>query len=772
MSTPLSPIPSASLNAKTPSTAHRNPGSLSHRGSPKSPLINMDDNDEITYDDDPPSSPFVSMIDQENVSPMKPSVEQCSPLKDVWKFAEKEQTAETPAKTPAEALSPIKTSRKNRSPSKSSAVEGTPAPSEPTLRDNEGLTIAIDAMEQDKLADATFGDISYYQPAAETLDVVDEKVEETNVDDTCFSNFSEIPNTDMTMFAKLGNRSPAKQLFSDARTPRRTPRTPGTARKRDYNDHDRSPSPTPRRHKTPMVDNDTTNLLLDFTQQMDTFAASSRRSPSKRNSPTKSTTESNLRSYLNEQRSPRKSSATPATPRAGRRESNLLNLLDFDLPPAPTPRSVPTITVRELESVKSSYQSQISSLTATLSGRAAEVESLKKAVADAERRVGESQEQVRDEVSRREHAEREKAEWEKRGIEVEEVLRSIREEVIGNEKEREELLRKLEESERRTEEAEARSTDLEARAIEAEGKLVDQSTMAPAADSDAAAAPAGKDAAGPTGGAARFTAEEVQKQIDEKVATLCRELHVVYKKKHETKVAALKKSYESKAEKKTTELSRKIDDLTKQITTLQSAHDATQTKADMSSTTIGPTTSEADLRRLDAQAKELESQKAQLASLTGELEAARAERALLKQELDAERREKGELVAAVDEMLALQAEQVADGSAQNQGGGATPARARDAVEDFRRSRRVSVSDEFRRSTAAGGHGASGGSAAHAAAAAAADKPDFRSSAIGRPSGLRTPGSRGSGLARPAVQAGKSRMMSNIERMGSGRGGLE
>jgi hypothetical protein len=34
-----------------------------------------------------------------------------------------------------------------------------------------------------------------------------------NIDDTCFSTFSEVPNTDMTTFAKLGQRSPAKQGF-------------------------------------------------------------------------------------------------------------------------------------------------------------------------------------------------------------------------------------------------------------------------------------------------------------------------------------------------------------------------------------------------------------------------------------------------------------------------------------------------------------------------------------------------------------------------------
>lgn len=38
---------------------------------------------------------------------------------------------------------------------------------------------------------------------------------EANIDDTCFSNFSEVPNTDMTAFARLGQHSPTKQMMFD-----------------------------------------------------------------------------------------------------------------------------------------------------------------------------------------------------------------------------------------------------------------------------------------------------------------------------------------------------------------------------------------------------------------------------------------------------------------------------------------------------------------------------------------------------------------------------
>ena len=89
----------------------------------------------------------------------------------------------------------------------------------------------------------------------------------------------------------------------------------------------------------------------------------------------------------------------------------MLNLLDFELPPPPTPRSLPTVTIRELESVKSQFQSQVSSLTASLSGKEAEIDALSKAIADAERRVGEAQETVRDERSAREYAETQMVDW-------------------------------------------------------------------------------------------------------------------------------------------------------------------------------------------------------------------------------------------------------------------------------------------------------------------------------------------------------------------------
>ncbi|CAK4031911.1 Hypothetical predicted protein [Lecanosticta acicola] len=454
----------------------------------------------------------------------------------------------------------------------------------------------------------------------------------SGMDDTCFSAFSEVP--ELTTWARM-EQSPTKR-GETLRTPgKATEATPRKTRKRTS--PSRSPSPTPRRQKTP-ANHDGTTFLIDFTQQMEGLAGQGMRTPNKHH------TQPDLLKYMNDQRSPhrptRQSYATPA------KQNNILNLLDFELPPAPTPRSVPTITVRELESLKSSYLSQISSLKATLSGREAEVESLKRAVNDAERRVGEAQETLREEKNRREYAEQEKAGWEKRGHEVEHVLKSVKEEVLKGEAEKEDLMRKMDESEKRAE-------DAEARAIRAEERFAD--ALAARAE-------------GCNGGDGSASEEQVQRlvaaQIDAKIEAVSRELHTVYKEKHERKVATLKKSYEARSERKCADLQQRLAELEKQNEELISAKDATFSGSVPDTTSIEI---EADLKA------QIEEQKAHLARLENEMQTSQQQQEQLMRELQQERIEKGDLVAAVDEMLALQTEQ---GPSQG---------AMSVVEDFRRS---------------------------------------------------------------------------------------
>ncbi|KAF2761213.1 hypothetical protein EJ05DRAFT_473754 [Pseudovirgaria hyperparasitica] len=665
MAEPMSPLPSAAINTTVPETPAG----------------------EETWHD-PPSSPFVECVDQENtmqsldllerktaqrvvsqsITPSRQSPKKV--LQPIENLPEPEAVQATPRPF-AKEQSPVKPTPSRSVSRRRSPVKRSASPPAEQLRDNEGLTVAARNWE-------------YMQADILGSDEID--YDET-MDNTCFSTFSEVPNVDMTAFSKM-RRSPTKQLFDQClSTPRPgSQRSPGTVRRHGEG---RSPSPTPRGNRSLVIDaSDTTNLLLDFTEQIQQFStARSQMSPNKM-SPVKSQTESNLLHYINGQRSPGKSTRPPATPSGNNR--NILNLLDFELPPPATPRSLPTITVRELESVKSNLTAQISQLTASLSGKDATIESLTKALNDAERRVGEAKESVREERSAREHAENEKATWEKKGHEVENVLRSIKKEIMESEKEREELFQKVEAAERRADEAEAKASDAHAKTLEAETKLVDASVFV---------------AADETSSSPRYTAEEVQRQIDEKVETLCRELHMVYKKKHETKVSALKKSYEAKSEKKLAELQRKLSEQQKQIDELQVGKDATF--SGVLPTDLPTAQHAADMKRIDSQKAEIEEHKARLAGVSEEMRTMREEQKRLMQELEQERIEKGELVAAAEQLMTLQAEQP------------------QVVEDFRKS------------------------------------------VNSKPSGLRAPGGSRIGKIGAPSGSGKSRMMSNIERMGGG-----
>lgn len=523
-------------------------------------------------------------------------------------------------------------------------------------------------------------------------------------DDTGFTAFSAVP--DMTIFAKLGNQTPGR----GGRSPKREDQTPSShvfmtpaTSRRQALACSRPGSPTPR--ATHVKDGDTTNLLLDFTQQFEGI-------PRRNTSPTKSVTEPNLLQHINSQRMPSPAKTGVRTP--GRK--SMLNLLDFDLPPQPTPRSIPTITVRELESLKSQYLSEISSLKASLSGREAEVVSLKKAVGDAERRVGEAQETLRDERSAREHADNLKVEWEKKGKEVETALRKFKEEFLAEEKEKEELLQKLDEANQARQEAELKAAEATRNASVAQSDFDGKASN-----------PAATDA---------IVAQKVAAQLDEKMENLARELHQVYKKKHESKVASLKKNYEIRAEKKCAELQTRIDELTKQNDDLQAVKESTLS-IELPKDRQVSSASEESQRLLEEQKSQLQQYEATIAGLKEEMSSVRQGHAALVRDLERERVEKGELVAAVDEMLALQAE-------------APPGTPRQTalVEDFRRS-------------------ISGASRAGSAVSVAPPRATTPGSGLGL--GESRIGRGGPGLPMRSASGGKSTMRSNIERMGhSGR----
>jgi len=622
MGSPLSNTGDAALNSATPNEI------LSREYEVRCTSQTATDTDMNNDGDDVPSSPFVANVpdsteNSENVSPSKVSrlvskspVERdpASPLKVLKSRATPSPKAQSPHKTPETIRSP----RKLSSPEKRFPVKpSSPAkrPIERTLdiqdiiRENEGLTKAIEILEDGD------SDTNEDHHADDTLtSLKGSGYDDQNFDDTIvstFSTFSAVP--DMTMFAKLGN-SPTKYSGMGP-TPRRSQMyTPATARQPMNN---RSLSPTPRRHNRGQSkdEENTTNLILDFTEQFNGFSGRSNQSPIRqaRHSPTKGSSTSD------------KSWAT--TPSLNRH--TMSNLLDFDIPPAPTPRSMPTITPRELESLKSSFLSEISSLKASLSGKEAEVQSLKTAVGDAEKRVGESLEQVREERNLKELLAAEKEEWDKRGREMEAVLRNVREEIVHGERERDELEGRLDESERRREAAEMM-------AQEAESKMAAMKAGKVSPISETSEAKSGECHCG--GRAVELAVEKVS-----------RELHSLYKDKHETKVSALKKSYEKRWDKKVKDLETQVEDLSKENEELKLGRDTTMTKVDPKHSS-GVTEDLEKQAARDAKTKELQ---AELEGLTQEVKSVKHDNAELRKVLDEERVEKGKLVTEVDNMLPL-----------------------------------------------------------------------------------------------------------------------
>ncbi|OAA68115.1 hypothetical protein SPI_00310 [Niveomyces insectorum RCEF 264] len=459
-----------------------------------------------------------------------------------------------------------------------------------------------------------------------------------SADDTMvstFSTFSALPNA--TMFSKVGGNmnSPNKHAVSNGATPRAVPGVDvSSARTPRAIGNGMHGGPLPNR--TAHYDSgNTTNLLMDFTEQL-RFAHSQQQSPSKgRLAPSHASSSS---PDLGGTGGAAAAAAAAATPQ----RKSLVNLLDFEIPPLPTPRSIPTVTPRELESLKSNFLSEISSLKASLSGKEAEVLALKTAVGDAEKRVGECMEQLREERGTHDHLAEERDQWERRGREMEEVLRKVKGEIVLGQRDREELEAKLDESEKRRE-------MVEMMAQEAETKMA-----AMRAGRATAEAESNRNRNSPGGGSAASTSNPtaLQREVEIAVERVARELHAAYKAKHETKVAALKKSYEARWEKRVRELEAAVATLAEENEKLRIGRDATLAK-------MVPGEEE---RRAEEQRREREARDAaqikELGAEVDKLEAmvrtVKADNGELRTLLEQERVEKGELVILAEEMMSMQ----------------------------------------------------------------------------------------------------------------------
>ncbi|EON99883.1 hypothetical protein UCRPA7_4587 [Phaeoacremonium minimum UCRPA7] len=566
---------------------------------------------------------------------------------------------------------------------------------EEAISENTGLKHAIEIFEDDEsvLENGVDGD-GDNNTATISIPVVEEEEEHgydemAGADDTMvstLSSFSAVPN--MTMFARLGQTPVRGQpaAMSNA-TPMATPRA----------------GPLPNRGP-PQRDSGNTTNLLDFTEQL-RFPHGRAESPSKNGA----------------------SAREPAVAKTPQRQS-LANLLDFDIPPLPTPRSIPTVTPRELESLKSNFLSEISSLKATLSGKEAEVTSLKAALGDAEKRAGEYGEQLREERTLREQLAVDKDTWEKRGREMESILRKVKEEIVLSQREREDLEFKLDEAEKRREAAEMMAQD-------AESKMAGMRAGKLTAEGERVESPSG----------VRSPASKTQKEVEIAVERVARELHALYKGKHETKVAALKESYKGRWEKKVRELEVRLEDLAKENEDLRIGRDATMTKVDPNAVAAEEERRE-QAAKDSAQIKELG---AEVQKLEATVKSVQNDNSELRRLLELERVEKGELVILAEEMMSMQQSFVATEDKRPASAGIPSTKAQPGNENARASGPRTSMLKTPGSISRTGESRIG----------RMQQPHERKQSIGM-----------SGIARPGSgQAVRNGIMSSIEKMGSYRG---
>ncbi|KIW48274.1 uncharacterized protein PV06_00879 [Exophiala oligosperma] len=709
----------------------------------------------------------------------------------------------SPQTSPRKAFSPIK--YRLQDDSRDDSPPGSPA--EPTVRFNEGLTRAIDSLQEvqnnnvhESFTHSTHDTAAVASPEQEqqrtedvprdelddltlTLTLDDKTINDETVGD--LSTISAIP-TDMTRFSNLRN-SPSKppcEPWSPSKQQRRTSvitSTPGTAQRplrllstsRRSTSSNEDDDPTPRK---PSASGDATTDLLNFTGQTNivipppsSAPRSVRRSPSGRGGfPIKINPSPMHRSQASVDReraggrSPQKQHqapsgdrTVPATP-AGQRHSMFsatglgMDLLDIDLEPMATPRSIPTITPRELETLRSELQSRISGLEATLSGKEAEVMALKRAVTDAEVRVGKTSEELRNERAQREEMEHEKEDLARRSREMEEVLREIKQNIFLEEREKEKLRRQNEEADRRTEELEVRILELQA---SLDTLRSDRIRATPSPDKNNTPATPGVSA----------DIDFAVKDATEKVA---RELHALYKSKHERKVSDLKVSYEKRWIKQVEQLRADLKATQDEVLKLQTEKEATMSG-------VIPGQSEAmskmegqieELRRWNeetmAEKKLLE---AETAGLRSQVDSLTAETDSLRKDVEQERIEKGDLVAQVDLFLSMSAQQDEQRNIDAQRHPVSPPRSEDGNGRPNSAAAVASPNKFRNSM----NGGATGLPSRPRPMSMLQKPT-----AGKFSGIPAPGS--TGLKAPSSKIGggygggrSGGIMEGIARMGAG-----
>lgn len=388
----------------------------------------------------------------------------------------------------------------------------------------------------------------------------------------------------------------------------------------------RAPVETPRKHNTrssskgnsgplstphnsyPKLPAESPNLL-DFTTQL----------------PNTSGKQSNLQtpsSSRTRPTSPTKRPLPPTTPA----ENRFFSLLDFDSGPLATPRSIPSVTPREVETLKATFNAQIAQLKAEISGRETEVAGLRSSIAESESTRAELANNLKEAEAR---IEEERENWRNVKKELGELFEAEKTEKETFQSQAEERGVEVTKLREQLEEMAKELADAKMRVSESEEEAAAAKEEASKARKDADAAVARTSAEGKVLNAPAATTGNTQTEV-EKVA---RELHTLYKAKHETKVAALKKSYESRWEKKVSQLTADLEAEKRKNEELA---------AEIAEKGVDDMTNGSKLS--GATEKEL---KDEIMKLKKEL-------SIAANDLYMERREKGELVGAVEELLAIQ----------------------------------------------------------------------------------------------------------------------
>ena len=143
------------------------------------------------------------------------------------------------------------------------------------------------------------------------------------------------------------------------------------------------------------------------------------------------------------------------------------------------------------------------------------------------------------------------------------------------------------------------------------------------------------------------------------VEKVARELHSLYKAKHETKVGALKKSYEARWEKRIKEQQAKIEELGRENDELRVGRDVTMSGvvpgmlAPQPPAQVQQESEDAIIQR-EAEAQRVREMSAKLDELVSEVTGVKKDNSALRADLETSRRENSELVAAVEQMLLLE----------------------------------------------------------------------------------------------------------------------